>query len=189
MAWYEQYLRDRYATSELNGIRRVVKLTKGTPQGAVLSPVIWNCNFNDVLILYDPDPVDDNGFADDLALISFGVDRATVVMNLQKAINMATSWGSTCGLSFSHAKTVIMPFTNKRDPTAGLDLLTVNGRPVPYSTEAKYLGITLDCKLNFRSHVTNKCAKATRLLMGLKSALNSVDLPPLRVMKLSLIHI
>ena len=47
--WYSNYLHSRQATAELKGCLHNVYLTQGTPQGGVLSPLIWNIAFDDLL--------------------------------------------------------------------------------------------------------------------------------------------
>ena len=40
--WYEDYLKNQLVTIELNGISITKLLTRGIPQGGVLSPICWN---------------------------------------------------------------------------------------------------------------------------------------------------
>ena len=84
----------------MRGIAITVKTKKGTPQGVVLSPIIWNYNFNDLLELYNADPMDTNCFADNIALLSCGLDGFYVISNLQSAINRATEWLKSSGCRF-----------------------------------------------------------------------------------------
>ena len=44
-----------------------VDLSKGTPQGGVLSPIVWNINFDGLIEIFDGGPVFAVGFAYDLA--------------------------------------------------------------------------------------------------------------------------
>ena len=118
--WYNHYLRNRTATAELLGNSATRVLTKGTPQGGVLSPIAWNIDFDDLLNLFNQGPVHIKGFADDAALLVCGKDLFTLVHLMQTALDKALRWGLSRGLSFSAAKTVIVLFTHKRNPTRGL---------------------------------------------------------------------
>ena len=181
--WYEHYLHNRRASATLKGCCSVVDLCCGTPQGGVLSPVIWNINFDGVLQLFDGTAVSANGFADDVSLLITGVDLPVMADIMQGAIDMATTWGSSCGLTFGSAKTVAVIFSHKRTVKASLPELFINGDRIQYSDSAKYLGVTLDCRLNFKEHVREKCKKATRLLMAAREALGKLWGPSLRTTK------
>ncbi len=41
------------------------KLTRGTPQGGVLSPILWNLAFDSLLKIFNKGTVVYNGYADD----------------------------------------------------------------------------------------------------------------------------
>ena len=63
-----------------------------------------------------------------------------------------------------------MPFTRSRlvPPRP----LTLDQVPVPYSTEARYLGLTLDSKLFWTQHIHWKTANGKRLLLALLNAVS-----------------
>ena len=92
---------------------------------------------------------------------------------MQSAINKTTEWGKANGLTFGREKTVLVIFTRKYKPLK-FPPLRMEGSIVPYSTETKYLGITLDNKLSFNKHITDKCKKATKLLMSTRSAIGKL---------------
>ena len=47
--WYGDHLRHRYATVELKGVKTLLKINTGCPQGKVLSTLVWSIAFNDFL--------------------------------------------------------------------------------------------------------------------------------------------
>ena len=47
----------------------------------------------------------------------------------------------------------------------------------------KYLGVTLDSKLNFKAHIKNKCKKATCLMSGIRLAIGQLLGPKPAVMR------
>ena len=72
-------------------------------------------------------------------------------------------WGRGCGLSFNAEKTVAVLFTRKKkEPT---HFIHFEGKILPYSTEVKYLGVELDSKLHWKTHIKNKLDKAKKLIM------------------------
>ena len=160
--WYSQYLRNRIATAEVKGQSVTRHLTRGTPQGGVLSPLVWNLSFDSLLNLFG-DAVDIKGFADDAALVICGKFLPIMQQLMQEAVNRATKWGRENGLTFGPTKTQAVIFTRKRKIDA-IPQLKVAGTDIPYSTSAKYLGITLDSELNFKLHLNEKTKKAKQLL-------------------------
>ena len=81
----------------------------------------------------------------------------------QKAINIAANWDSEQELQFSSKKTEIVLFTRKRNPDLGY--LSRNGSKLEVSKEARLLGVTLDCKLTWKPHITRITRKATTALL------------------------
>ena len=178
--WYADYLYHRTAAANIKGQELRMDLVRGTPQGGVLSPVIWNLAFEEFIQLYEDDPVDVNVFADDAALVIRGKDPSIMVDFMQAAINKAVTWGRSRGLTFSREKTVCVVFTRKRRPLSFPHLQM--GGPLLYSNQVKYLGVTLDAKLTFKAHIIDKCKKATRLMAGLRGALGQLWGPRLPLM-------
>ena len=68
------------------------------------------------------------------------------------------------GLRLNPLKTCIVPFTRKRK-LPSLKNIKVGGVEVEFQSEVKYLGIYLDSKLNWNSHLQHVTNKAVRSLM------------------------
>ena len=66
---------------------------------------------------------------------------------MQVAINKAQWWGTENGLTFGVAKTVVVVFSHKRNPSKNFPKLKLNGIALDYSETVKYLGVTLGSKL------------------------------------------
>ncbi len=47
--WYTHYLRYRSVQTEIKGITAIRTLTRGTPKGGILSPLVWNLAFDELL--------------------------------------------------------------------------------------------------------------------------------------------
>jgi hypothetical protein len=65
---------------------------------------------------------------------------------------MVAKWAVKEGLNISPHKTAIVPFTNKRK-LEGLGPLKLHGKELKMLDEVKYLGVTLDSKLNWNQHL------------------------------------
>jgi hypothetical protein len=106
------------STYELNNNFYTRALKKGCPQGGVLSPLVWNTNFDPILEKLNVKPVKVIGFADDACLLISGHDHICMVNLIQPYINKIIEWGTKSGLKFNENKTVrvVAMFTHKRTP-------------------------------------------------------------------------
>ena len=116
VSWYESFVTNRVANSELLGSKLKRRLHLGTPQGGVLSPICWNIPFDELLVLLNEDSaITATGFADDLALFIKGIDESTLSNRMQQVINKASTWPGKYGLSVSPSKSAAIMFTNKNN--------------------------------------------------------------------------
>ena len=136
--WYNNYLNNRMARADLKGCQSSARLTKGTPQGGVLSPLIWNMAFDEFLLLFKRGPIHAIEFADDGALMVCGKDPCTITSILQKGIDKTTRWGEENGLTFGIAKTSAVVFTHKYTAEKPFTSLKLNGEPLPFTRRVKW---------------------------------------------------
>ena len=132
-------------------------------RGTILSPFLWNLVLNSLLCSFPTWPGPITAFADDLAIIVLGLDISTLVSIAQEHSNTCERWCSERGLTISHVKTQVVMFSRKKRLTLPRPLKE-NNTDVPYSKEAKYLGVTLDHHLSWMPHIKAAAAKATSTL-------------------------
>jgi hypothetical protein len=111
------------------------------PQGAVLSPTLFNIFTSDFPILTD---VQLALFVDDSALFNTHAKADAVIIDrLQSALNTVKRYYSTCRIKLNPSKTQAVFFTKRTRelPTSDLSL---DGYTIPLSDRAKYLGLFLD---------------------------------------------
>ena len=140
-SWIENLIRHRTVQVELYGDKVKREVMKGNPQGGILSPFLWNCVLNNLLLELRSRGFYVQAYADDLAILVTSADMLWIRGMAQKAINIAANWASEQELQFSSKKTEIVLFTHKRNPDLGS--LTMNGSKLKLSKEAKLLGVTL----------------------------------------------
>lgn len=136
-----------FTGSEHSGIHPIAA---GVPQGSVLGPTLF--------LLYTMDipqarNVTTALFADDTAVTSCNVNYDTAVSNLQLAINQISTWAARWKIKLNQLKSVRVDFTlrpHHYTPTI------IEGTPIPIASHARYLGLHLDCKLNWQEHVRAK---------------------------------
>ncbi len=171
--WYHHYLLNRVIAMDHKGIKMSRHLTLGTPQGGVLSPIMWNLVFESLIELFEEGSVKICGFADDAGLVISGSDPEVLRASMQEAVDKALQWGREAGLTFSPLKTVSVLFTRKRKfdfpPT-----ITMEGEEIPYSNQVRYLGIILDHQLTWVPHIKNKVNVAKGHMLKLKNAMGKL---------------
>ena len=156
LAWIEDFLHGRTQRVVLDGqSSSVAPVTSGVPQGSVLGPLLFLIYINDL-----PDSVASSTvrlFADDTVLyrrISSPADAS----NLQYDLDALQAWEATWMMEFNPAKCQLLRVTLKRKPVEAT--YTVHGQALEAVDAAKYLGVTIDSKLSFNSHIDSVCKKA-----------------------------
>ena len=157
--WIKNMVTNRYVTINHKDATIRIKIKRGCPQGGILSPFLWNLVIDD-LLNYSAKHIPGylQAFADDLMTLAEGDDTEVIWQRTQKTINTIEEWCHSKGLSISALKTKIVMFTWNRKWS--VRPIKVGGNTIELSEEVKLLGVTLDHKLNFNSHIdkiTNKC--------------------------------
>jgi hypothetical protein len=158
IAWQKNYLESRYCS--VKGSEQIFKLVKGTGQGGILSPSLWNFvmdSFLDKYTLAGTAEVID--YADDGALVIVTRDIGFAQRQMQTALDVAQEWATDVGLTFSTAKTKAMIFSRKKSPPTLPAPLIMGGAEVEVVEEFKYLGLTMDSRLKWEAHIAHKAKK------------------------------
>jgi hypothetical protein len=80
------------------------------------------------------------------------VESSTI--KLQTAINKVAIWTRKWQIKLNASKSVHIDFTNNK---IRQQPIIINGTKVPYANTAKYLGMTLDAKLQWKKHIKKNC--------------------------------
>ena len=123
-------------------------------KGGRLSPTLWNLvadvplkeiNLSEFL----------QALADDLASLICGTDISELRNRAQLVLNAIEHWCTEAGLQINTTKSTIVIFTHRHN--IALDQpLTYLGSPLPVKTTVKYLGVHLDSKLSWSTHLRNR---------------------------------
>ena len=166
--WMESFLSNRLLSVKLgNTESRPFKSTSGVPQGSNLGPLLFSLFFNDVCLALP------SGckivYADDLKV--YVVVRSTAdCEELQRLLNVFSSWCNCNRLDISVAKCSVISFNKKKSPIHYW--YTMNCQPIQRETVVKDLGVLLDTGLSFQNHYSHIVSKANRNLGFLKRAAN-----------------
>ena len=157
--WITSMVTNRHVTISHKNASRRIKVKRGCPQGGILSPFLWNLVIDDLLnFSANLIPGYLQAFADDLIALAEGNDTDVIWQRTQKTIETIENWCLSKGLSISTLKTKIVMFTWNRK--WNVRPIKVGDTYITLTNEVKLLGVTLDNKLNFNSHIekiTNKC--------------------------------
>lgn len=144
--------------------------TRGTPQGGVLSPLLWLIVMNSLLVRLESNKIEAIGYADDLQFCCRGKDMRTISDRTQFAVKIVEEWCLEVGLRVNPAKSESIIFTKNRIKD-GFTVPTLFGDVIPLKAEVKYLGVILDQKLNWRKHIENRIGKCLRVFWCCRSAI------------------
>ena len=171
--WIFHMVSNRYITLTFCDTSITKKATRGSPQGGVLSPLIWNLTLNTFLSSLGIHSNFIQAFADDLVILISGICKSTVRNLAQQHLQDISTWCHSKGLKLSRIKTTAVLFTNKRDTTLDRPL-TIEGEDIRPANSVLYLGVTFDSKLNWGPHILKKCDKATGQLHACKRAVGKL---------------
>ena len=166
--WMNNSLQLREVIAEVKGIHKKRTVKKGTPQGGVLSPVIWNMMIDDLLkeIRRRHPGIHIQAYADDVSLLIVGIDPEVMRSLMNQALEGVRQWCANNGLEVNARKTEAIMFTLKRKWR--MQPLVMNGTPISLSKKVKYLGVILDDKLNWTEHIKEKVKKIRRIMFQCK---------------------
>jgi len=171
-SWYDNILRHRSVSATVKGVSKTVRPTRGSPQGGVLSPIIWNLTIHSLLRQYQANSAKVVGYADDVLLLLKGDNPEVLAHQMTEELNRILDWGKERNLSFNPTKTVATMFTRKRPKQfPPWPDLFMDGEKLEYSDQVKYLGVNLDHKLSSTPHVKIKVAKAKKALNMIKGVI------------------
>ena len=92
-------------------------------------------------------------FADVTAIMAVGGDVVDATEKLQRAADEINNWTRQWLIKLNEDNSIHVTFANKRCHHIPA---IMNGKTIPHSQTAKYLGMTLDAKLRWKVHVKKK---------------------------------
>ena len=165
--WIHTWLTQRSQQVVLDGaFSEPVSVQSGVPQGTVLGPLMFLLYINDIT-RHIESPL--RLFADDCILYKT-IKTPEDATKLQQDLDLLHEWAVKWQLRFNVTKCTIMRFTRSLSPI--IFNYKLNGNNLNTSSEHSYLGVTLDSKLSWSSHINNTAAKANRTLSSLKHNLS-----------------
>ncbi len=160
--WYVNLLKGRRVHAEVQGQATHIIPHRGSPQGGVLSPLIWNLIMDSLLTTFKGEPVKVLGYADDILLYVVGKSPTTLANMMQRELKRVIEWGDRNGLAFNPSKTSMVLYTRNRKKLKVR--VKMDGVPLEHQDSLRYLGVEIHRNLSWAQHIRERANKCKFLL-------------------------
>ena len=171
--WFKSYLSNRKQCVSLGGVISSLKsVTHGVPQGSILGPLLFILYINDIIncskyfifIL----------FADDTNLFYSCKNIFQLFDIANSELAKLSQWFRANKLSLNIKKTNYILFGNKRLPLNATLSVSIDGILLQRVVSTKFLGIFVDEKLNWKTHIDHVAVKIAKGLGAIGRVRNIV---------------
>ena len=162
--WVKDFLNNRtFQVGDKLSTTQPHQLENGTPQGSVISPILFLIAINDF-------PEMENGvkksiYADDSAIWKTGRSLETITKQMQAAVKKIENWCDQWGFNMSTDKTVGVVFCQHWKPSS--TIIKLGNSDLNFVDHTKFLGLVLDIRMTWSrhiKHVVKKCQPVINLM-------------------------
>ena len=161
---FKCYLSNRFQRTKVGSVfSSWLLILKGVPQGSILGPLLFNIFINDLLSFVTK--TDLCNFVDDNTVYSCANSLADVISNLKYDLSAVLSWFKANQLVANPSKFQMIVLG---EPNSNLPINLYADNVLITSVETvELLGISIDSKLTFSSHISSLCHKASYRIRNL----------------------
>ena len=159
--WFSSYLDSRRQYVSINQSHSHVReINMGVPQGSILGPVLFLIYINDMH--KSSSVLKFIHFADDTTVFAAGSNLRELSRLINRELINVDNWLRINRLSLNVKKTFCMTITNQS--TADARTLYMRRKIIKQTNTVKFLGVMLDDRLSFTSHVSHIVKKISRVI-------------------------
>ena len=152
--WFQSYLENRTQKCSVNGsLSSSCSLTCGVPQGTILGPLLFLLYINDLPnCLSNCEP---RMYADDTHLTYAGGDLESIQLCLNEDLTNVFNWLQANKLTLNMTKTEFMLIGSRQrlGTLTASPTIRMNSTQVSQVTSTKSLGVIIDDRLDWHSHI------------------------------------
>lgn len=187
LAFLKSYLSDRIQKVDINRVKSPGSLIKmGVPQGSILGPLLFLIYINDLPYLVKT-LSEIVLFADDTSLI-FKVNRHKDNLDdTNVTLSRVLDWFTANNLVLNAKKTKCIKFTLPNVLQVNVDLL-LDGSKLELVNQTKFLGITIDAKLQWGPHIEALCGRLSSAAYAVRRIRQITDVDTARLVYFSYFH-
>lgn len=150
--WFESYLTGRRQRTEFHGqTSPEIENPYGVPQGSVLGPLLFILYINDIHTAINHCKL--HLFADDTLLTISSKNITDAIAKINIDLQRLSHWLQINKLKLNINKTKYMIFGKSNVHAQTKHIIHINGEYIDRVNNFKYLGIVIDDKLKFHTHV------------------------------------
>ena len=151
------YLKGRRQCVRINDkTSKFMTIKAGVPQGSILGPILFNIFINDFYYIFEYANL--YGFADDNTLSHAASTLDELTSTLSKESEIALEWLNNNKMIANPSKFQAIILSKSKIPI--ITSIQIGNKTIVTKESVVLLGIEIDFKLKFESHINNLCTKA-----------------------------
>lgn len=160
LRWFSSYLQDRSQAVVINDNEsKPHKIIWGVPQGSVCGAplfTLYTAPISDIITSHKLQHIE---YADDTQVYAVfdPVERESVIGRLEGCISDIKAWAVKNKLQLNDDKTEIIHFKSRFVECEPFPTVKIGDVHINPSSEARNLGVTFDCHLLLKTHISNIC--------------------------------